>query len=102
MDGPVGELIRQTAISHFRPAHVHFLLAADGYQPVVTQLFRDGTEFIETDVVFGVRPELVVPFVAHAAGIRMNDVGEPKSYWRVDYDFVLVKAEAAGGGTSST
>ena len=27
MDGPVGDLIRLTDISHFRPAHVHFLLA---------------------------------------------------------------------------
>ena len=33
MDGPVGELIGATAISHFRPAHVHVLIDVPGYEP---------------------------------------------------------------------
>ena len=44
MDGPVGELIRQTDISYFRPAHVHFLLNVPGYEPLITHLFEEGGE----------------------------------------------------------
>jgi hydroxyquinol 1,2-dioxygenase len=31
MDGTVGDLVSRTEISHFRPAHVHFLLNVPGY-----------------------------------------------------------------------
>lgn len=94
MDGPVGTLVRQTRISHYRPAHVHFLLSAEGYKPVTTQLFRAGAEYIDTDVVFGARPELVVPFVARPAATMVDDRVIAQPHLRVDYDFVLEKADA--------
>ena len=40
MDGPVGELIEKTKISHFRPAHIHFAVSAPGHKPVTTHLFQ--------------------------------------------------------------
>ena len=40
--GPVGQLIGATDISHFRPAHVHFLINAAGYEPLITHLFQEG------------------------------------------------------------
>lgn len=95
MDGPVGALVRQTAISHFRPAHIHFLLSAQGYQSIVTHLFREGAEFIATDVVFGTRPELVAPFVAQPAGTMPDGTAASLPHLRLDYDFVLVEAAAA-------
>lgn len=91
MDGPVGTLVRQTAISHFRPAHVHFLVSADGYQPIVTHLFRMGAEFIETDVVFGTKSELIVPFVEVPAGVASDGSVAKAPHLRVDYDFFLTK-----------
>ena len=94
MDGPVGDLVRQTAISHFRPAHIHFLISAEGYQPIVTHLFREGAEFIDTDVVFGTRRELVVPFVEQPAGTAPDGTAVADPHLRVAYDFVLVKAPA--------
>jgi hydroxyquinol 1,2-dioxygenase len=62
MDGPVGDLVAQTAISHYRPAHVHVKLTAPGCEQLVTHLFERGTRYLDTDVVFGTRPELVVEF----------------------------------------
>ncbi|MDQ4118585.1 MAG: catechol 1,2-dioxygenase, partial [Actinomycetota bacterium] len=41
-DGPVGSLINRTEIEPMRPAHVHFLVTADGHRPLITHLFRDG------------------------------------------------------------
>ena len=47
--------------SPWRPAHVHFLLAEPGYQKLVTHLFPAGTEYLDTDVVFGVKEALITP-----------------------------------------
>ena len=68
MDGPVGELISPHAISHFRPAHVHFLINVPGYEPLITHLFQEGAEYLDSDVVFGTKQELVVPFEPREPG----------------------------------
>ena len=68
MDGTVGELMNRTNISHMRPAHIHFAISAPGYHGCVTHLFQKGDEFIETDVVYGVKEPLIVEFVKKPAG----------------------------------
>ncbi len=94
MDGPVGALVRQTAISHYRPAHIHFMISGPGYETVVTHLFRQGAEYIDTDVVYGARQELVVPFVEHGPGPAPDGQTMEQPFVTVDYDFVLVEAGA--------
>jgi hydroxyquinol 1,2-dioxygenase len=89
MDGPVGKLVEKTDISHYRPAHIHFLITADGYHPIITHLFREGAEYIETDVVFGAKRELVVPFVTHQPGMAPDGTKMDNIYLTVTYDFVL-------------
>jgi hydroxyquinol 1,2-dioxygenase len=89
MDGPVGELIRQTDISHFRPAHVHFLLNVPGYRPLITHLFEEGAQFLDSDVVFGTKQELVVGYQHHEPG-PTPDGGTCEVPWAsATYDFVL-------------
>ena len=89
MDGTVGELMSRTEISHYRPAHVHFLVTATTYEALITHLFEQGAEFLDSDVVFGTKAELVVPFVARDSGAT-PDGGKSSEPW-VDarYDFVL-------------
>ena len=92
MDGPVGELIRQTDISHFRPAHVHFLLNVPGFRPLITHLFEEGAEYLDSDVVFGTKQELVVGYVHHEPG-PTPDGGHCDVPWAsATYDFVLQPA----------
>jgi hydroxyquinol 1,2-dioxygenase len=89
MDGPVGDLIRQTEISHCRPAHVHFLLAVPGYEPLITHLFQEGAPYLDSDVVFGTKQELVVAFEQRDPG-PTPDGGESAEPWlEARYDFVL-------------
>ncbi|VVJ19175.1 Catechol 1 [Amycolatopsis camponoti] len=89
MDGPVGELIRGTDISHYRPAHVHFLINAAGYEPLITHLFQEGAEYLDSDVVFGTKQELVVTFEHRDPG-PTPDGGESAEPWlEARYDFVL-------------
>jgi len=59
VDGPVGEMIQHTRRPAMRPAHVHFLVAAPGYEPLVTHVFIGGDPNIDRDVVFGVKDELI-------------------------------------------
>jgi protocatechuate 3,4-dioxygenase beta subunit len=58
-DGPVGEMILQTRRNPMRPAHVHFLVNAPGYEPLVTHVFIEGDKYLDSDVVFGVKRELI-------------------------------------------
>jgi protocatechuate 3,4-dioxygenase beta subunit len=59
-DGPAGQLLAAMGRHPFRPAHVHFMISAPGYRTLVTHLFFDGDEYLESDAVFGVKPSLIV------------------------------------------
>jgi protocatechuate 3,4-dioxygenase beta subunit len=58
-DGPVGEMILQVRRHAYRPAHIHFLVDAPGYEPLVTHVFIEGDKYLDSDVVFGVKNDLV-------------------------------------------
>jgi hydroxyquinol 1,2-dioxygenase len=89
MDGPVGELVYKTDISYFRPAHIHFILSAPGYQKIITHLFKRGTEYIDNDVVFGVKEELVTDFKKHPPGTTPTGERSDVPFWTIQYDFTL-------------
>jgi hydroxyquinol 1,2-dioxygenase len=95
MDGPVGELMNKTRISHMRPAHIHFCVESPGYHRVVTHLFQRGCPYIETDVVYGVKEPLIVDFVKKPAGTAPNGEKIDTPYYIINYDFVLQKAAKA-------
>jgi hydroxyquinol 1,2-dioxygenase len=77
-DGPVGDMLRATARHPWRPAHLHFMVSAPGYQTLTTHVFRNGDPWLDSDAVFGVRQSLVADWV------RQKDGG-----WLVAFDFVL-------------
>ncbi len=79
-DGPVGQLLDRLARHRHRPAHIHFIVSAPGFKPVVTQIFTEGDDFLESDAVFGVKNSLVAEY--HRAGDE----------WTVDFDFALEPA----------
>jgi hydroxyquinol 1,2-dioxygenase len=95
MDGAVGDLLRETDISHFRPAHLHFLITATGYQTLITHLFKKDTRYIESDVVFGVKEELIVEFKKQPAGKTPTGEISDKPFLVVNYDFVLSPARGS-------
>jgi len=81
-DGPVGQLLARLGRHPYRPAHIHFIVSAEGYGPVTTHLFAAGDPYLDSDVVFGVKDSLVVDFAP-------RDDGPGRT---VDYDFVLSPA----------
>ena len=94
MDGPVGELVGATEISHFRPAHVHFLIDVPGYEPLITHLFQEGAEYLDSDVVFGTKEELVVAFEPRDPGPTPDGGTIDRPWLSAAYDFVLQRSDA--------
>ncbi|MBV9564552.1 MAG: hydroxyquinol 1,2-dioxygenase [Bradyrhizobium sp.] len=86
-DGPVGEMIMQTRRHPMRPAHVHFLVAAPGYEPLITHVFIGGDKYLDSDVVFGVKDELVAS-VEKRTDPAMPDGQPAAAPWHlVTYEF---------------
>ncbi len=91
-DGPVGQMLVASGRHPWRPAHVHFMIQAPGYQTLITHVFRAGDPYLDSDVVFGVRASLVGHFVPHAAGQGPHGAKVDGPYHTLSFDFVLPRA----------
>jgi len=89
MDGTIGELMKRTNISHYRPAHIHFLVEAPGYHRIITHLFQRGDQYLDEDVVYGVKQQLIVDFNKKPAGTAPTGERLDTPFYEVNYNFVL-------------
>ena len=89
MDGPVGAMIERMGRDPNRPGHIHMIVSSAGHVPVTTHLFVADSPYIESDVVFGVRDSLIVPFARHEAGKAADGRVMDAPYWSAHYDFRL-------------
>ena len=71
-DGPVGELLRVAKRSPYRPAHIHCIVSAPGYETLVTQIFVNGDKRIENDVVFTASPNMIGDFQKEGDHFRLT------------------------------
>ena len=88
-DGPVGRLLSTTGRHPWRPAHVHFMIKAPGYETLITHVFRKGDPYLDSDAVFGVRSSLVGNFVSHVSGMAPDGTLQAHAFHTLDFDFVL-------------
>jgi hydroxyquinol 1,2-dioxygenase len=77
-DGPVGQMLEAVGRHPWRPAHLHFMVKAPGYETLITHVFRDNSDYLDSDAVFGVRQSLVCDWVQ-----------QPDGTYLMEYDFVL-------------
>jgi hydroxyquinol 1,2-dioxygenase len=92
-DGPVGTLLRATARSPMRAAHLHLMVEADGFRTLVTHVFPRGGAHLDSDSVFGVRESLVVDVHQQIPTTPTPDGREVAGPWaRIDVDLVLAPA----------
>jgi len=94
-DGPVGRILDRMGRHPMRPAHLHFIVTAPGYETVVTHLFVEGDPYLESDVVFGVKNSLVIEFKRNDSEVAAKKVGLSAPFYAAGYDFVLRPAVAA-------
>ena len=85
-------MIKATGRHPWRPAHVHFMIAAPGFRRLVTHVFVDGDQYLDSDAVFGVKESLIDPFPFQPAGIAPDGTRQPKPYRLLRYRFGLTPA----------
>lgn len=91
-DGPVGRMLQAQGRHPNRPAHVHFIVQAPGYETLVTHVFLAGDPYLDSDVVFGVKDSLVQSLVDQPAGETPCGHTAPAATSLLRYDFALSKA----------
>ena len=92
-DGPVGRMLAATGRSPMRASHLHFMVTAPGQRTLVTHIFVEGDELLESDSVFGVKESLVKRFEQQPAGTPAPGGRVVDGAWsRVRFDIVLAPA----------
>src|SRR5207244_2753543 len=94
MDGPVGEMVKKTGNHPMRPAHMHAIVSAPGYQQVITHVFVDGDPYIDSDAVFAVKDSLIGKYRKVDSQEEAKKLGMPNPFLRLDWDFKLASAGA--------
>ncbi|BBX43035.1 dioxygenase [Mycobacterium simiae] len=88
-DGPCGEIMRAANRSVMRPQHVHFWFHADGYHPLITQLFLKDDPYIGRDAVFADQASLQADFVRHEPGTAPDGTTVDEPFVTLDWTFTL-------------
>lgn len=91
-DGPVGRMLEAQGRHPWRPAHVHFMIAAPGYETLVTHVFEAGDQYLDSDSVFGVKQSLIREWPRHPAGTAPDGTAVDQPFATLTYDFGLKPA----------
>lgn len=91
-DGPVGQLLAVGKRHSMRPAHLHFIVAAPGYQTLTTHIFVAGDEYLDSDAVFATKQSLVIDFEQCDDTELAAAYGIETPFRRARYDFGLMPA----------
>jgi len=93
-DGPVGKLLGALGRHPYRPAHLHYIVEADGFERLTTHIFDPDDPYIDSDAVFGVKKSLLAEFrkVADVEAAAKVEVTAP--FYDVEFDFVLSRIKA--------
>ena len=92
-DGPVGQLLARTGRHPWRPAHIHLIVSAPGYQSVATHIFDADSKYLTSDAVFAVKASLVRTFERHEPdGAAPDGVLPGQAWYSLRYDFRLSPA----------
>lgn len=88
-DGPVGKMLDATGRHPNRPAHIHFLITAEGHENLVTHIFASDSPWLDSDAVFGVKNSLIAEFKRKEAGQAPDGTQMECAYHHLDYQFGL-------------
>jgi protocatechuate 3,4-dioxygenase beta subunit len=90
-DGTGGEMLRAMGRKAGRPAHIHMMVEANGYDTVITSIFPAGDPLIGNDAGFGVRKRLIAPY-QQATAEDASRFSLPLPFLTMKFDYALVKA----------
>ncbi|VTU25940.1 Hydroxyquinol 1,2-dioxygenase [Variovorax sp. PBS-H4] len=96
-DGPVGKMLEALGRHPWRPAHLHFMITAPGFERLITHVFRNGDQYLDSDAVFGVRSSLIADWIEHPPGVTPDGARSAIPFYTLDFRFVLNPLPAASG-----
>jgi hydroxyquinol 1,2-dioxygenase len=64
-------------------------VSAPGHDTITTHLFAAGSQYLDSDAVFGVKDSLITAFKRHDAGKAPDGTVRNEPYYTVNYDFRL-------------
>jgi hydroxyquinol 1,2-dioxygenase len=85
-------MLRAAGRHPWRPAHLHFMIQAPGYEKLITHVFREGDRYLDSDAVFGVRSTLIADWVRHEPGATPDGKASATVFYTLNFDFVLNSA----------
>jgi hydroxyquinol 1,2-dioxygenase len=88
-DGPVGQMLAATARHPWRPAHLHFMISADGHEKLITHVFVQNDPYLESDAVFGVKNSLIGNYTQEQPGAAPDGTNVKGPWRKLVYHFVL-------------
>jgi len=88
-DGPVGVMLRKMGRHPMRPGHIHMIVSAPDHHPITTHLFAAGSDYLDSDAVFGVKDSLITNFNRHEPGTGPDGTQVDVPFYTVNYDFRL-------------
>jgi len=91
-DGPVGDMLTALDRNPNRPAHLHFMVSAPGYEKLITHIFTPDCPWLKDDAVFGVKESLIADFTTVDDAKRAAGIGLPNPFRMVEWNVVLSKA----------
>ena len=92
--GPTGELLRAQRRHPYRPAHLHVLGYKPGLRTLITQVFVDDDERLQSDVVFGVTRRLIGNYRRHDASETPPAPDVQAPWYTLEYTFVMAPGAA--------
>ncbi|WP_315721583.1 MULTISPECIES: intradiol ring-cleavage dioxygenase [unclassified Bradyrhizobium] len=95
-DGPVGDMLAAQGRHPWRPAHVHFMISAPDFERLVTHVFVAGDQYLDSDVVFGVKDSLIRDFTRCPPGRAPDGRMASEGYFHLNYDFGLKQLAKQG------
>ena len=89
-DATVGELLRASGRHAMRPAHIHFIVSADGYESLTTHVFSSNDEYLDSDAVFATKSSLIGDYQQSDDADLASKYNLPTPFTHLQFDMGLM------------
>jgi catechol 1,2-dioxygenase len=94
-DGPVGAMLSAAGRHPWRPAHIHMIVTAPGFQRLQTHIFDGTSAYLDSDAVFAVKRSLIREFVPRNSDDPERPASIAGEWCSVKNDIVLAPVEVS-------
>ena len=82
-------MLEVTGRHPWRPAHIHMIVTAPGYQRLQTHIFDSTSPYLDSDTVFAVKESLIREFEPRSADDPARPASARGPWFAVKNDIVL-------------